>query len=103
MRRTSERASHLSSLGIGEAHGNADPTPVYRGRGNNRSRLALVALVTVYYGLLAWNNARLALSGALPAVAESKAWATVARSLFWMAINLWYFLGKRPRAFYAQA
>jgi predicted permease len=70
--------------------------------GNNRARIALVALVTVHYGFLVFNNMSLASSGVFPGTVQSKAWARALRSLIWIGINLWYFLGERPRAYYSQ-
>ena len=68
--------------------------------GNNAARIALVILVSVHYGLLAFNNVNLATAGVLSGTAQVKSWGRAFRSVVWIGINVWYFLGKRPRAYY---
>jgi hypothetical protein len=70
--------------------------------GNNRARIALVVLITIHYGLLAFNNISLISSGVSLGTAEAEAWGRALRSLITIGIYLWYFLGERPRAYYAQ-
>jgi hypothetical protein len=71
-------------------------------RGNDVARKALIGLVTVHYGILAFNNFSLVLSGIVPEGEQPLVLGRAIRSLVWIGINVWYFLSKRPRAFYGR-
>lgn len=70
-------------------------------RGKTLARIALVVLVTIHYGLLAFNNLSASAADVLSDRMETQALARGLRAIFWIIVNLWYFLlSGRTKAFY---
>jgi len=68
--------------------------------GSDRSRIALIVLVTLFFSLRAFQNTSLALAGALPEDQQIMAYGRVLWSALWIGINAWYFLRPSTIAFY---
>jgi hypothetical protein len=86
------------SVGLGIA---IISTSILAWRGNNVARYLLLALAVIHYAMLAYNNFMLASSGAMPEELAPRTWGRAFRSIFWIAILVWYFgISHRPRAFY---
>jgi hypothetical protein len=68
--------------------------------GSDRSRLSLLVLVTLYYGLNAFRDASLIAAGAVSGNALFGAYFGILSAVFWAAVNIWYFLRPRTIAFY---
>jgi hypothetical protein len=68
--------------------------------GSDRSRLALLILVTLFFSLRAFQNASLALAGAIPEDQQVLAYGRIFWSALWIGINVWYFLRPSTIAFY---
>jgi hypothetical protein len=71
-------------------------------RGSDLARRALIGLVTFHYGILGFTNFSLVASGIVPEGEQPLVLGRAIRSLIWMGINVWYFLSRRPRAFYGR-
>lgn len=69
-------------------------------QGSDRARIALLALIAIFYGLNMLANFRIATADWVPQDAQVRALATLVRSIFWVAINYWYFLRPQTRAWY---
>ena len=67
---------------------------------SNRARIALLVLLTVFYALNIFGSLFVATADFVPAAAQTKAWATVARGLFWLGLNYWYWLRPATRAWF---
>ena len=73
-------------------------------RGNNFARIALVVLVTIHYGLLAFNNLSASAAGVLSDRMQTQTLARGMRDIFWIIVNVWYFLlSGRTKTFYSSA
>jgi hypothetical protein len=68
--------------------------------GSDRSRVALLVLITLFYSLRAFQNASLAVTGALPEDQQMLAYGQILWSSLWIGINAWYFLRPSTIAFY---
>lgn len=71
-------------------------------RGERRGRNLLVAAVIVHHVLIILNNVSMALIDAPVEVGSSRFWSNAIRSAIWIAIHVWYFLGKPTREYYSQ-
>lgn len=60
--------------------------------GSDRSRSALIYIITVYQSLGAFNSVILLASGTLPPADQVFAVGRIFSSLFWIALHIWYFL-----------
>lgn len=69
-------------------------------QGSNRARIALLALIGVYYALNILGNTVVALADYVPDAAQTRAWSNVARGVFWLVLNLLYFLRPQTRAWF---
>lgn len=72
-------------------------------QGSNRARIALLVLVTIFYALNILAGVSLATADFIEADAQTRAWATVARGVFWLALNYWYFLRPQTRAWFKRS
>lgn len=70
---------------------------------SNRARIALLALMTLFYVLNIFASAYVATADFVPGAAQTKAWASVARGIFWLALNYWYWLRPATRAWFRAA
>jgi len=71
-------------------------------QGSRRACIALLGLLTIYYGLHMLGNLRLATSDWVPEAVQTRAWATLGRGVFWLGLNYWYWLRPATRAWFAQ-
>lgn len=69
-------------------------------QGNDTARLALVALVVLFYLLLAITNFYNATNDFLAADVQRKSAMTGIRSLLWIPLYLWYFLRAKTVAWF---
>ncbi|HSH02226.1 MAG TPA: hypothetical protein VLL52_06855 [Anaerolineae bacterium] len=69
-------------------------------QGNNKARWLFLALVTVHYVLLGFNNGMVLLSGGAPAGLETRMMGRVFRGVFYPAVYIWYFNRPYVRAFF---
>jgi len=72
--------------------------------GDDRFRKGLLILITLHWGFIIFNNIQIAVSDVAAQLEPSqrmKLYTNMGRAAIWLAINYWYFLGSRPRAFYA--
>lgn len=69
-------------------------------QGNDTGRLALLALVTVFYLILAISNFYTATSDVVDSATQRKAMITGVRSLLWIPLYLWYFLRAKTVAWF---
>jgi hypothetical protein len=60
--------------------------------GNDRSRAALIYLVTIYESLQAFNSVILLASGNLPAADQLYSIGRIMWAVFWIALHVWYLL-----------
>lgn len=69
-------------------------------QGSNRARIALLVLIGVYYALNILGNSVVATADYVPAAAQTRAWSNVVRGVFWLGLNLVYFLRPQTRAWF---
>ena len=69
-------------------------------QGSNRARVVLLALLAIFYSLNIAISLRVATADWVPESAQAKSLATAVRGLFWLGINLWYFMRPQTRAWY---
>lgn len=72
--------------------------------GDDGSRKMLLTLITVHWGYIIYQNSMLLFSESalqLTSDQQTKLYAHIVRSVLWIGVNYWYFLGSRPRAFFA--
>ena len=69
-------------------------------QGSDRARIALLALVVLFYSLNMLANFRLITADWVPSDTQTRALATLVRAIFWVALNVWYFLRPQTRAWY---
>jgi hypothetical protein len=70
--------------------------------GSDRSRLSLLVLVTLYYGLNAFRDASLIAASAVAGEPLARAYFGILSGVFWVGVNIWYFLRPRTIAYYRQ-
>lgn len=75
-------------------------TAVATWQGNDTARLALLALVTVFYLTLAITNFYTATNDLVDSATQRKAMITGVRSLLWIPLYLWYFLRAKTVAWF---
>jgi hypothetical protein len=68
--------------------------------GSDRARVALLILITLFFGLEAFRNVSLAAAGLVPEGQQFSAYGRALRAAVWIAINAWYFLRPGTVAFY---
>jgi hypothetical protein len=68
--------------------------------GNDRARLFLLFLLTLFHGLNSFQNVSMALGGTLSASDQLKAYASAFYSLLILGVNIWYFLRPKTIAYY---
>lgn len=69
-------------------------------KGHDRARFGLLILLTVYFGLTAFQDVTLAAAGISAEDAVFTAMGRALRLGVWLAINLWYFLRPSTIAFF---
>jgi hypothetical protein len=68
--------------------------------GNDRARLFLLFLLTIFHGVNSFQNISMALGGTLSAGNQFKACASAVFSLLILGVNIWYFLRPKTIAYY---
>lgn len=68
--------------------------------GSDRSRSALIYLVTLYQSIEAFNGVILIASGTLPTADLLFAIGRIFGALFWIALHIWYLLRPKTLEFY---
>ena len=71
----------------------------YTWRGHGTARYLLVCFAIINYGLIAINNFQAAIQNP-PIDSRIRLIGRVVRSLIWIVIVAWYFLGSRSRAYF---
>lgn len=71
-------------------------------QGSNRARIALLALLTIFYALNILAGISIATADFVDQGAQTRAWSTVARAVFWLVLNYWYFLRPQTRAWFGR-
>lgn len=68
--------------------------------GNDRARLFLLFLLTIFHGINSFQYVSMALGGTLSASDQLRAFATAVFSLLILGVNIWYFLRPKTIAYY---
>lgn len=68
--------------------------------GNDRSRTALIYIITIYQSLQAFNSVILIASGTLPPTDLLFAIGRIFGAVFWIALHAWYFLRPATLEYY---
>jgi len=77
-------------------------------RGEKRGRNLLVAAVIVHHVLIILNNIGMALADVPVEVSSerpwspTRIWSNVLMSVLWIAVHVWYFLGKPTREYFSE-
>lgn len=72
-------------------------------RGHDGSRLALIVLIVLRYSLVSFNQAIPLFAGVLDAEMTLLAYGRIVRYIFWIALNVWYFLRPQTLAYYRRS
>ncbi len=72
-------------------------------RGHDGSRLALIILIVLRYSLVIFNQTIPLFAGVLDADMRLSAYGRVLRYVFWIVLNVWYFLRPKTIAYYRRS
>ena len=72
-------------------------------KGSGQAKLVLLALITVHWTFIAYNNISFILSdsaAALDQTQRTRIYGNIVRAILWVGVNYWYFLGSRTKLFF---